>query len=38
MGEVQKYVKRLGGGGWMCCLQDVRWRGQGAQFMGVKGS
>ena len=21
----------------MCCLQEVRWRGQGAQFMGVKG-
>ena len=22
----------------VCCLQEVRWRGQGAQFMGVKGS
>ena len=21
----------------MCCLQEVRWRGQGAWFMGVKG-
>ena len=21
----------------MCCLQEVRWRGQGARFMGVKG-
>ena len=21
----------------VCCLQEVRWRGQGAQFMGVKG-
>ena len=21
----------------MCCLQDVRWRGQGAQLLGVKG-
>ena len=22
----------------VCCLQEVRWRGQGAQFMGVKDS
>ena len=21
----------------VCCLQEVRWRGQGAWFMGVKG-
>ena len=21
----------------VCCLQEVRWRGQGAEFMGVKG-
>ena len=21
----------------VCCLQQVRWRGQGARFMGVKG-
>ena len=21
----------------VCCLQEVRWRGQGARFMGVKG-
>ena len=21
----------------MCCLQEVRWRGQGARFMGMKG-
>ena len=21
----------------VCCLQNVRWRGQGLQFMGVKG-
>ena len=21
----------------MCCLQEVRWRGEGARFMGVKG-
>ena len=20
----------------VCCLQEVRWRGQGAQFMGAK--
>ena len=20
----------------MCCLQDVRWRGQGAQFVGIR--
>lgn len=22
----------------MCCLQEVRWRGQGVRFMDVKGS
>ena len=21
----------------MCCLQEVRWRGQGARFLGVMG-
>ena len=21
----------------MCCLQEVRWRGQGARMLGVKG-
>ena len=21
----------------VCCLQEVRWRGQGARFIGVKG-
>ena len=21
----------------MCCLQEVRWRGQGARFVGVRG-
>ena len=22
----------------VCCLQEVRWRGEGARFFGVKGS
>ena len=24
-------------GGDVCCLQEVRWRGEGARFIGVKG-
>ena len=35
MGEVQRCVRKRRMD--VCCLQEVKWRGQGARFLGVKG-